>query len=600
MKAAPRSPTRGTPARRPLALPGLLLSAALVAAAFVGCAPADSRVVDGSAPSTANVAPAAVAEEASAPLAYPTSDFQAPDSAPTPDAARAGGTLRISAAADPATLDLQLITHTNAKWIGRLLFDNLVYLDERGGCQPWLATSWTVSPDGLTYVFKLRDRVTFSDGTPFEAEAVRANLARMRDPATRTGMTTAYLAPYRDGVVLDRLTFQANLSEPYTAFLNVLAQSWLGMYSPKALRENSAALAERPVGTGPFLVESYQRQEHLRLVRRPDYTWAPPFVRHAGPARLERIHIDFIAEALVRYSALTSGQYDLTIDAPPQNAAALRADPDFVVHSRVNLGNPYRSPIFNVEAPPFDDVRVRRASALAVDRVGAERVFGFGEFRLKTDFLSATTRYYDPSFQDALRHDPAAANRLLDEAGWTGRAADGIRTHAADGRRLDAELLLAESISPSAIAVAIQSDLRAVGFDLRLVQLPQTQLTARRNAGDYQLLAGGIWHTNTPDGLFIAYHGRQLDAGFTGQNFSRLRDPELDDLLSRARHATDLSTLPALYSAAQRRLTEIVPAVPLFENHTLVALHRRVRGVFFDTSHNTPWFLAAWLDPDSR
>lgn len=429
---------------------------------------------------------------------------------------------------------------------------------------------------------------------------MRVNLERMRDPATRTGMTTAYIAPYRDGVVIDRLTFQANLSRPYTAFLNVLAQSWLGLYSPKALRENPAALAERPAGSGPFVVESYKRQEHLRLVRRPDYDWAPPFVRHRGPAHLDRIEIDFVAEALVRYSSLLSGQYDFTIDAPPQNAAALRAHPAFVVHSRVNLGNPVRTINFNVERPPFDDARLRRAFALAVDRVGVERVTGFGEYRLKTDFLSATTRYYDPSFQDALRHDPAAAARLLDELGWTGRAPDGVRTHASDGRRLSAEILLSEASANAAAIVAIQSDVAKVGIELRITQLPAAQVTARRRSGDYQVLGGGFWHTNTPDGLFIVYHGDQVTPEFTGQNASRLRDPALDDLLSRARHATDLSLLPGLYSAAQERLVELVPAVPVYENHTLVAHHRRLRGVFFDTSHNTPWFLSAWLDPALR
>ncbi len=582
MNAFSQSLTRGM-----LALLGLALTA---------CAPQPRGATDNATGSTVDSARATSVYTESAPLSYPVADYQAP----AEPAARAGGTLRVSTAQDPATLDFQLITHTNAKWIARLIYDNLVYLDERGEHLPWLATSWTVSPDGLTYVFKLREGVTFSDGTPFDAEAVRANFARMRDPATRTGMTTAYLAPYHDGVVLDAHTFQANLSEPYTAFLDVLAQSWLGLVSPKALREDPKSLAERPVGTGPFLVESYKRQEHLRLVRRPDYAWAPDFVRYSGPARLDRIHIDFVAEPLVRYSALASGQHDLTIDLPPQNAAALRADPDFAVHSRVNLGNPFRSPIFNVTAAPFDDVRVRRAFALAIDREGVARVVGFGEYRLTTGFLSATTRYYDPAIQGALRNDAVEAARLFDEAGWTGRSSDGIRTHTADGRRLAADILVAESLSPSAAVVAIQSDLRAVGFDLRIVQLPQTQLTARRNSGDYQLIAGGIWHTNTPDGLYIAYHGRQLDAGFTGQNYSRLRDPELDGLLSAARHATDLTTLPGLYSRAQHRLVELVPAVPLFENHTLLAHHRRVRCVFFDTSHNTPWFLAAWLDTDRR
>lgn len=523
-----------------------------------------------------------------APIDYPATDYQA--GAPgTP-----GGTLRVSTALDTGTLDFQTITHTNAKWLGRLLYDNLVYLDEKGRIGPWLATSWDISADGLTYRFHLRDGVTFSDGTPLDAEAVRANLARMRDPATRAAMTTAYIAPYAEGRVIDRLTFEARLSEPYTPFLNVLAQSWLGLMSPKALKEHPKQLGESPVGSGPFTVESYTRQQGIRFVRRKDYDWAPPFLNHRGPAYLDRVEVEFVPEAMLRYTALASGQHDLTVDAPPQNASAIRANPELALASRVNLGNPTRALTFNVSQAPFDDVRVRRALTLATDRDAIARIVGFGEYRPKTDFLSVTTPFYDPSYRGVLVHDVAAAHRLLDEAGWTARDAEGYRTRA--GVRLGAEVLTTESQSPSPVLVAVQSDARQIGFDLRIVQMPAGPLTERRNANRYQALGAGFWHTNTPDGLYIVYHSRQITSErYIGQNTSRLTDPALDDLLLQARGASDPMLLRDLYGRAQQRLTDLVPAIPLFENHTLVAWRRQVHGVVFDTSHNTPYLLTAWL-----
>ena len=361
-------------------------------------------------------------------FSYPASDFI--ETAP----GRSGGTLRVSTAADTGTLDLQVISNTNGKWLGRLIFDNLVYLDDKGDITPWLAKSWTVSPDGLTYTFRLREDVTFSDGTRFDAEAVRANLDRMRDPRTRAAMTTAYIAPYVEGRVIDRHTFEARLSEPYAPFLNVLAQSWLGMISPRSLAGDKRALTTMPAGTGPFVVESYLRQKGIRLTKRRDYRWAPDFVRHSGPAYIDRIEIDFLPEALIRYLSLASGQYDLTVDAPPQNASAIRANPDLVLGNRVNLGNPMRSITFNVTQPPFDDVAVRRAFALAIDRDAITRGTGFGEFAPTTAFLSATTPYVDGSASAGLKLDLAEANRLLDRAGWTGRDAQGYRTR--NGRRL--------------------------------------------------------------------------------------------------------------------------------------------------------------------
>jgi peptide/nickel transport system substrate-binding protein len=342
------------------------------------------------------------------------------------------------------------------------------------------------------------------------------------------------------------------------------------------------------------------RQQGIVFVKRPDYAWPPPFMhRRAGPAYLDRIEIEFVPEALLRYTGLTSGQHDLTTDAPPQNAATLRADSRFAVASRINLGNPVRNPSFNVTKPPFDDVRVRLAVTRAIDREGIAQLVGFGEYRVKTDFLSANTRYYDPTYRDALRYDAAAANRLLDEAGWTNRDAAGYRTK--NGERLSAEYLTTESAStPSAVAVAIQSDLKKIGFEIRVVQLPIGQISDRRAANEYQLVSSGYWHTNTPDGLFIVYHGDQVSPRYTGQNASRLKDAQLDDLLTRARHAMDPKELRELYSQAQHRLTELAPAVPLYENHTIIAYRRYVHGVVFDTSHNTAFFACVWLAENER
>lgn len=528
-------------------------------------------------------------EALSAPISYPASDYQEPEHG------KPGGTLRLTTTSDNGTLDVQVLADTSSKWLGRILYDSLVYLDNEGRPTPWLAKSWQISDDGKVYTFHLREGVTFSDEAPFNAEALRVNLQRIRDPATRTRMTTAYIAPYVDDKVIDTYTFEAHLSEPYTPFLNVLAQSWFGLYSPKAIVENPKSLAEKPAGSGPFVLQSYSRQLGAVFVRRPDYDWAPDFVRHRGPAYLERIQLSFVSEPLVRFAGLSSGQHDFTVDVPPQNAAAIRANPELRLASRVNLGNPVRVVTMNTQKPPFDDVRVRKAVALAIDRAGIERITGFGEYRLKTDFLSATTLYYDPSFQSALRYNPDKANALLDEAGWTGRDARGFRTKA--GKCLSAVALVTDTQTGRNTLVAVQADLKRIGFELSIEQVPTNVATARRQTGDYQLTGTGYWHTNTPDGLYIVYDSRNITSSrFNGQNNSRLQDAQLDALLDRARQSRDPAELKQLYRQAQQRLTEIVPAVPVYENHSIMAWHRDVKHVVFDTSHNTPLFTTVWLD----
>lgn len=508
---------------------------------------------------------------------------------------RPGGTLRVSTSSDTGTLDLQTITHTNGKWLGRLIFDNLVYLDEKGDITPWLAKSWTISPDGKTYTFHLRDGVSFSDGAKFDAQAVKINLDRMRDPATQAGMTTAYIAPYIQGRVIDRLTFEATLNEPYAPFLHVLAQGWLGLISPTSLQGDPKTLAEHPSGTGPFVVQSYRRQQGIVFEKRREYNWSPDFVRHQGPAYLDRIEVSFIPEGLIRYLSLASGQFDLTVDAPPQNAKDIRNNPALVMVNRVNLGNPTRAITFNVTKAPFDDVKVRKAFALAVNRDAISKGTSFGQFLPTTSFLTATTPYVDANASASLKMDLAVANRLLDEAGWTQRDADGYRLRA--GKRLEAKVIMLDSGGLNPLIIAVQADVKRIGFklDLDLVTIPQ--YSAARKANDYQATGPGFWHTNTPDGLYILYHGQNITSDkFVGQNVSRLADPELDRILSEARTTRDPAKLRPLYSSAQARLAELVPAVPLTDNHSLIAYRKNVRGVIYDTSHNLPVFTTAWLE----
>jgi len=523
-------------------------------------------------------------------LSYAPSDFFEKETA------RRGGTLHASTATDTGSLDIHAISHGNVQWMGRIMFDCLVYQDEKGGISPWLATSWEISPDGKTYTFHLRNDVTFSDGTKFNAEAVQTNLQHMRDPATKSPLAAAYIEPYTSGRVVDEYTFEATLREPYSPFLDVLAQSWLGMISPKQIRENPKSIAEHPIGSGPFTVERYVREQGISFVKRADYHWAPPIVRHEGAAYLDRIELSFVPEAMIRYSALLSQQQDLTLDAPAQNAQAIRADPQLVLRSRVRKGNPFRSLTFNVERFPFDDVRVRKALARGFDRKGLAWITGFGEYQVKTDFLAANSRYYDPSFKDALEFNVDAANQLFDDAGWTQRDAGGFRVK--NGRRLAATLILTENPQfPSSIGVALQSDAKRLGFDLTIELMPAAQATDLRYTGNFQAIAGGYWHTNTPDGLYILYHSKSITTPqLIGQNTSRLHDPELDDILSRARHGTNPDQLKDLYKRAQQRLTELVPAVPSYESQVLVAYRDYVKGVVFDTSHNTVFFTSLWLD----
>ncbi|PPB49944.1 ABC transporter substrate-binding protein [Arthrobacter pityocampae] len=502
----------------------------------------------------------------------------------------AGGVLDVSISAEPGCLDGHGISATQQQFLGRLIYDNVVTLDENGEIAPYLAESWDVSEDGRTYTFRLRQGVTFSDGSPWNAEVLRQNFEHMRDPATKSPLAAAYIAPYVDGTVIDEYTFEAHLAHPYTPFLYTLAQSWLGMTSGKAISESPETLCQKPIGTGPFTVADYRPGQSISYTKRDGYDWAPEWLDGDGEALLDGVEVTLVSEPVIRHQSLVSGQYDLTENLPPQNAAAVQADPDFTYENLPRTGSPYVLG-FNLGRAPFDDLAVRQAFAAAVDTQAVTRSLGFGTYTPIDSFLSKESKYYDPSVEGVLTHDPERAARLLDEAGWTGRDDEGFRTK--DGKRLTVEVPTVESSTPSPLLVQLQGEVRRVGFDLRIVQLPQAQLTELRYAGDYDALAG-VWHTNTTDVLFIRYHSSEITGERIGQNSSYVNDPELDALLSTAREADDGPAAAEAYANAQHRLLDLVPGVPLYENPSQFAYANTLHDVAVDTSHPVPVLTYAW------
>jgi peptide/nickel transport system substrate-binding protein len=503
-----------------------------------------------------------------------------------------GGTLKLSISAEPGCLDAHAISATQQALLGRILYDTLTTLDAKGNLRPYLAESWKISPDGKTYTIKLRQGVTFSDGAKWNAEALQVNLEHMRDPKTKSPLAAAYIAPYRDSEILDEYTLELHLDYAYTPFLYNLAQSWLGILSPKAIRESPETLCDKPIASGPFVLESYKRNQSITYVRRAGYTWGPAWLKHRGPAYLDRIEIDLVAEPVVRYNSLVSGQYDLTEAAPPQNAAAIRSDPRLVYENLVRTGNPSVLH-FNLSRAPFDDIRVRKAFVAAVDVPAVTKSVGFGTYNVKDDFLASNTKYYDKTAEGGYHYDPKLAAKLLDEAGWSGRDADGYRTK--NGRRLTVVAPTQEGTTPSPQLVQVQGEVKQVGIDLRIVQLPQLQLTERRSAGDYDVISS-VWHTNTPDVLFIRYHSSEITGKRIGQNAAYLKDAKLDDLLLRARQSLDGPLAAKLYARAQHRLVELVPGLPMYENHSQWAYQTYVKGIQVDTSHPIPVFTGAWIE----
>jgi peptide/nickel transport system substrate-binding protein len=540
-----------------------------------------------------SIASVTFAQSPTGDLKYPATDYV------EQSRGRNGGILLTSASYEPGSFDIHKLHAGNLLWQSRLVFDNLIYLDTAGEATPWLAKSWKVSPDGRTYTFYLRQDVTFSDGTRFDAEAVRVNFERIKNLGTQSRISNAYLSPYVDGVAVDAYTFEARLNAPYPAFLSFLAQTWLGFISPRQIIDNPDSIKEHPIGTGPFVLTEYAPNKRAVLKRRADYAWAPDYIQHKGPAYLDGIIIEAVDDDATRTADLQKGLHQLTFEASLSDGPKLRADPHLVFSNRVRPGSPMRSLAFNTARFPFDDVRIRLATAIAINRDEVTRDLGAGEFIPKADYLGTNTPGYVDTYKDALAYDPIRAAKLLDAAGWTKHDTDGIRIK--NGQRLSAELLTTgNERTPPTSVLKIQSDLKKVGIELRLKPVKGADLSNTVRAGEYDALTGGWWSAATPDVLFLLYHSSQIARQNTfGQDTSRISDPKLDDLLLRARQSQDASERNRLYREVQKLLTELVPVVPLHESHHLIAYSKQLHGVLFDTTHNTPILTGAWLEPEA-
>ncbi|MCG5214794.1 ABC transporter substrate-binding protein [Streptosporangium sp. KLBMP 9127] len=509
---------------------------------------------------------------------------------------RNGGTLVFGEnGQEPTCLD----PHGNASSDGPVttvpVADSLVWYAPGGEIQSWLADSWAVSDGGRTYTFKLRHGVKFHDGAEWNAVALKTNFEHMRDPATKSPLAASYIAPYEDSKVIDDHTLEVHLSSAYSPFLNVLAQGYLGMISPKQIKEAPQTICEKPIGSGPFILDKWTKGQSVTYHKNPDYDWAPKGAAHTGPAYLDKLEIRFLGEDATRYSALVSGEVHAIDFTPPQHVEEVKANPDLGFLSAIRPGHPM-SFWLNTSRAPFDDVRVRQALLAAVDRKAIIEGISFGQYEVASGFVTSSTPDYARGLEGTITHDEAAANRLLDEAGWTAKGADGIRTK--DGRRLVAYFPIDPSFPAQRMQIAVQTQAAAkrAGIDIQLQTPPTQEVSDRILAGDYDL-SSGLWATNTADVLWIQYSSENITSGDRrGQNVARLKDAEVDRLVQEARETTDKAEQADLYNQVQARLIELVPAIPFYDDPRPVSYQKKVRGLSFTPAYPSPYFYDTWLD----
>ncbi|TKV70666.1 ABC transporter substrate-binding protein [Rhizobium sp. AU243] len=490
-----------------------------------------------------------------------------------------GGTLTWGVETEPATLNPQLNGQDKTKLLLRNAYESLLARTADGGYVPWLATGYSISEDGRTYTFKLRDDVAFTDGQKLDAQAVIANFEELKDPAYSTSVSAGPVSRIAELKAVDGHTVSFTLKDIYAPFLDYVAG--LEILSPAAFSSSQIKSGGPEVaGTGPFILKRYVKGQEIQFEKNPAYNWAPKTAKHQGPAYLDQITYRFLPESSVRTGALTSGQLDVIEGISGNDAALFKDNADFTYQTALNTGTPY-SLFLNVTWGPTQDVKVRKAllASLDIDRI-LQAVYRGERTRAWGITSPIDPQFYDKSIEKTYGADAAVANRLLDEAGWSEKDGEGFRTK--DGKRLTIDVVQAQATvrdQRDVLLQALQAQARQVaGIDLAINYVDAGTYTDRRKTGQF----GSIANSNTPtDAIDIEYHYLPLQKGGT-INYSRAEAPELAQWLNEAASTLDQKKRFEIYAKLQRfAILDQAYAIPLYEPEDQVAAASYVKGITF-------------------
>ncbi|MFD3533739.1 ABC transporter substrate-binding protein [Streptomyces sp. NPDC058664] len=502
-----------------------------------------------------------------------------------------GGKLVYATDSEPDCWDPHTSAQDVTAFVQRPVFDSLVYQTPEGELKPWLAKSWRVGANGTTYTFTLRDDVTFHDGSPLDAAAVKANFDHIIDKKTGSQYAAGLFGPYAGTTVKSPTEIEVRFSRPYAPFLQAVSTTYLGIAAPASLKAGADKLCAgtASVGSGPFKAGTYTRGQQRGYTRNAAYAWAPDGAGHTGPARLDSFTLRFITEDATRVGALTSGQVDAAGAVPAQQVGVVKRDARLTLATRAVPGA-VDAFYLNTRGRLFSDVRVRRAFQLAVDLDAVVGSVFQGTGTRAWSILSPTTPdSYDPSLEKSWPHDPAKASKLLDEAGWTGRNAEGYRTK--DGKVLT--VVAPVYGRPSLFSQAVQGELKKAGIKLDLaVSTDAAEVSGRLDSGRYDVVETS-WARADGDILSHFFLSTETSAS-GGHNFARVADPQVDRWLKEAQAATDGTRRAALYAKVQGWTLDRAAVVPAYVEQSTVAVNKRVHGLRQSISA-WPEFYGAWV-----
>jgi peptide/nickel transport system substrate-binding protein len=490
-----------------------------------------------------------------------------------------GGSLTWGIETEPITFNPHQYAQAKARLLVANTFEGLLTHDADGGYVPLLATGYEAAADGRAYTFKLRTGVAFSDGTPFDAGAVQANIEQLLAPGYAPAVADVQLRNLKSVEAPDPATVVFHLTRPDVLLLDFLSSPQGAVVSPQSLKKAANLKAGGPelAGTGPFVLDRYAAGQEVHYKRNPAY-WG------SRPAYLDEVTYRFLKESSVRVGALTSGQVQVIEGVPATDQALITGDPRLSLTRALNSGSAY-SYYLNVAHPPFDDLKVRQAFRDALDVDTVLKAVYQGTATRAWSVVGPSSPLYDKSLEGSYGTNAARANQLLDQAGWTQRDSDGFRTRA--GKRLTVRLVQAAPFvrdRRDILAQTVQAAVKqSAGIDLAVSVVDQGTATKALADGEYELFDNSRADTDAGAALSL------LLASNGAINRTGNKDPALDQLLAAGQSTPDAAARKATYGRIQQRVVgEQAIVLPLYAPNDQIAAARSVGGLSFEPTAGVP------------
>lgn len=456
------------------------------------------------------------------------------------------------------TLDPYDANDTLSQSVAKSFYQGLFGLDTSMKIKPVLAESYQVSDDGLVYTFKLHPKITFQDGTLFDANAVKVNLDRASNPESHLKRSNLF-TDIKSTQVVDPLTVKVTLTQPFSAFIYTLAHPSAVMISPSALKKYGKEIGFHPVGTGPYQFVNWNQTDALTVKKWPDY-W------QKGLPKLDSIVWRPVADNNTRAAMLQTGEADFAYPIPYEQAPKLKANSKLQVVSWPSIMQRYIS--LNVTQQPFDNPKVREALNYAINREALTKVAFAG-------YAIPATGIVPPSITNAQRYpaiayDPAKARELLKEAGYP----QGFTTTLWSSHNNSTAQKVLQFTQQQLAQVGIKAKVTAMDAGQRAAQVEEkgqkesavrmfytgwTASTGEANWALTPLFATSSW----PPAIF---------------NTAFYSNPQVDKDLTDALHATDNAKKQALYKDAQDKIWHDQPWIPLVVEKLVSANNKALSG----------------------